>query len=563
MNKYIYIIVLFLFCSCQEESILENKIEAGDTNGLKSTTIHTSISFDWESEPKINLIGYANNILLPWYNGAETQLPFDILKDYKSSDGWVMFYNYCTDAAEAKVGKYYLSFYNIFTGVMRVYYYNTYNVTGASTTFWTVKLENASSLLNSSGYFTNPYSVKPTKPEYYTSNITTNQAKAITRGWNCFDVEFTYDPDFDLRRYNQHMNIGAYDVTTSEVKLDGDVTLSSEGTIISTTSNTSTTQTILNSSVAAAGSSAGTLIKNKLTKDANGNTTKNFFPNLGAAAISSIADGGVSEFVKYGLNLVFGSFLGGGSKETKEVINLKTTGSFRVTGTINTPSSSNILGLSQLLLPGAQSSSSDFFYPSYNQTFGAWNLSKSPVMKYSDETIYFRYKSSGGGTASPYTVVRSFSLDLNSIDVKLNPSISDKIEKYTVKTDLVYYKRFRGDYDLSSVLPNLSHEGQNVSGECIYKDDTKQNETEIILNPSFNLLSIPNVVYGEDWSSSRVEVICKRGGAIPAKGCVVKVTVTLYPKAPYNTSPIVMTRSYLPEYQKTVGTLDYFKYYFQ
>lgn len=29
---------------------------------------------------------------------------------------------------------------------------------------------------------------------------------------------------------------------------------------------------------------------------------------------------------------------------------------------------------------------------------------------------------------------------------------------------------------------------------------------------------------------------------------VVKVTVILYPKAPYNTDPIVMTRSYLPTY---------------
>ncbi|WP_420477419.1 hypothetical protein, partial [Noviherbaspirillum sp. ST9] len=184
-------------------------------------------------------------------------------------------------------------------------------------------------------------------------------------------------------------------------------------------------------------------------------------------------------------------------------------------------------------------------------------------MKYSDETIYFRLKPYPGESQRDYSIIRAFNLDLNSIDVKLNPAIADKIERYEVETKLVYYKRFRGDYDLNSILPNLTSENQAVSGDYIYNDDTKQNETQIIANPSFNLQYIPPFVEGENWSTSRYDVVCRRGGSIPAKGCVVKVTVTLYPKTPYNVTPIVMTRSYLPDYQKTYGTLDYYKDYFK
>lgn len=131
-------------------------------------------------------------VVLPWYNGAASQLSYYIIYDHTKKEGWEMVYNFCTDSNEFE--KYYLMFYNKFTGILRVFYYNKNQVTSGSTTFWQLSFTKTTKLLNSVGYFTFPLSETGAQTTY-TSNITNvDNSKAIFYGWNCFDVELAYDP---------------------------------------------------------------------------------------------------------------------------------------------------------------------------------------------------------------------------------------------------------------------------------------------------------------------------------------------------------------------------------
>ena len=61
----------------------------------------------------------------------------------------------------------------------------------------------------------------------------------------------------------------------------------------------------------------------------------------------------------------------------------------------------------------------------------------------------------------------------------------------------------------------------------------------------------PNPPYGFTISSSDYASIVNRkiqSGFKTLKGAVVRVSVTLYPKEPYNTDPIVTTRTFVPTF---------------
>ena len=161
---------------------------------------------------------------------TSVQLPDFILKDYKKEDGWVLIYNTITSSPIVETSKNYLMFYNKFTGILRVYYNHTNNVGTITTTFWRLALDRSLSVLNASGYFTHPMDSRPSAPEVYVSTINTTPAKAIYRGWNCFDIELCYDNQLAISPTK--MAIAAYSKTNSEIDIAGGIKLSSEGSII-------------------------------------------------------------------------------------------------------------------------------------------------------------------------------------------------------------------------------------------------------------------------------------------------------------------------------------------
>ena len=140
MRRWILAIVILIgIAACQKPEEITFSDEGG-TPLTRSITPGVSPVFDWWDTTTISLSGINNPVTLPWYNGASTQIPYYMLDDYKPEDGWEMVYNYCIDTPPGEEGKYYLLFYNKFTGILRVFYYNNHDVTAANTTLWRLEV---------------------------------------------------------------------------------------------------------------------------------------------------------------------------------------------------------------------------------------------------------------------------------------------------------------------------------------------------------------------------------------------------------------------------------------
>ncbi|MCD8185024.1 MAG: hypothetical protein LUD68_00755, partial [Rikenellaceae bacterium] len=121
MKKLVILVVLLPIFSCSEEMIEWTEPDVPDTRAavLYDSPENHPDYLDWENNAEIELAGYGP-VFLPWHFGG-SDLPFYILKDYTKAQGWELLYNRCYHSE----GKYYLIFYNIFTGMLRTFYYNT------------------------------------------------------------------------------------------------------------------------------------------------------------------------------------------------------------------------------------------------------------------------------------------------------------------------------------------------------------------------------------------------------------------------------------------------------
>ncbi|MCL3850553.1 hypothetical protein M1P97_04495 [Parabacteroides sp. GYB001] len=539
------LLCLFSLLSCEDKvQYLDVEKELVKTRSIPQIT---SSVFDWENTSSIILSGYGNTIL-PWYNASESNIPDFIIKDYKVADGWNMIYNFCNDPVLAKKGKYYLMFYNKFTGILRVFYYNIYNVTNANTTLWKVSLGTQSSMLNSVDHFTLPINDR-TISFAYVSNILDLPTKAIAKGWNCFDIEFCFDPQIGTKE--QKFSIGVYDIKTQNISLKGDINLQSDGTIISLTSRNPASETLSGSSTSF-GKTAADSITNKLGKK--------ILPDLIKGAVSTIISGGVGGLVNAGVNLVFGSFLGKLSTTTplSQSLSFKTIGKVDTNGTITSEQQSNILPVNNLVMPGTITGELDNIMPSYNDVFGVWNLSSSPILQMSDEALWVRKPVLSPEYTAQYDYRRKVKLDESSIDVVINPVVRNLISNYNVKTEVVYYDLYEGDPKWGQKYYSGYTSWLKMTGEGkLYSDD----EYIIYRNPDIDQ-KVPRPYYPQSGLIERVDRFgverwLERGCGVFNPNYVIKVSVTLYPKSPYNTTPIVITRSYIPEYKIVKGLLDY------
>lgn len=88
-----YILLILLLCSCSAENISPlNEISTNrkiDSRAIEQTVSPTLI---WEDTIAISLSGY-NDVILPWYNASDANIPNELLEDYQKRDGWELVYN--------------------------------------------------------------------------------------------------------------------------------------------------------------------------------------------------------------------------------------------------------------------------------------------------------------------------------------------------------------------------------------------------------------------------------------------------------------------------------------
>lgn len=569
--KRIYLVISFLvMISCTNEV---DFIHSSGTNSYQSRVISTTSKvFDWEEITRITL--FENTpVILPWYSGASATIPQCIKNDYKASDGWKLLYNYCTDPAVIEKGKYYLIFYNIFTAKLRGFVYSTNNITGSQTTYWLLHFSEKTPLLNDIGLDTKPLDYIPQETYIYTTNITQNKAKAIGYGWNSFEFDLlTYDPN--LGNKNLYIDISAYDSNENALDVSGSLDLNSEGTIITSASKSLVSQTNNSTNVKL---QIGDNIE-KYYNEFNTITTYSSIDNVHSyrPAIYTLENGLVytdtlpqtrgilgdigkaANLIKKGYNFLTKKF-GGKKSETIEIaksdVKITTNGKVKLQGTLTSIQQSNIYPLSNLLIPGAQPSPNTTILPAYSDPVGVWNLNTTPTIAQNTKSIK-RFLPQGG-TGSGYKGYEyweiPFGYDTSTFKVNFNPALTPYIDKYEVQVDLI------GKDD--NIIPNQQTPPEELFGQQICQNGTTRIVQSVPTNFTSsdkrflfyricdrNLKVIPVKEMGQ---YNNLEVY---DGVFPYNITFeFKVTVTIYPKAPYDTTPIVTTRTF--PYNKSIKKL--------
>lgn len=532
MKKTAVLLLPFLLFSCKKDAIIDiEDVTQKATIDRSNLTTMTTPFFDWENNTDI-LLPDGTRWVLPWNPGSASIVPTFISEDYKKKDGWELIYNLCETPGQ--LGQNYLILYNKFTGILRTYYFLGYDVSVGSDGMWGITVNGTNALLNNSGYFAKAMDSQPSSSFAISTNLTdANIAKAIARGWNAFDVEFTYDNSISAA---STFSISSFNKNIQDISLSGDLDLTSEGTII-----TSSTKNSWGDAANAAAKAGGTKAFEYVTKKVGGTDTSGSVIKVGAAVLATIAQHGVSGIISSGLNLIFGSFIG--KKNTPETttqkIEFKTSGKITLSGTAEGSGGNNVVPASNLLVPGTATGGAFPLLPHYNEKLGSWNITNSPKVIIDKRALYAGpYRNDVGLYSSSATI------DESSFDVEINPSIIGEIDNYEVETNLYYYNKLNGD---SNWIPGYS-QPQFVTdyNQLIYDDgDTeiyKDAHHFVALGP----IPIPNSdpTQEEDYPSITLTSHPKK--------YVVKVTVTLYPKSSYNQEPIVITRSYLPTYEFVV-----------
>jgi len=533
-KNYLYYLVLTLgsLTSCKKNAA-ENLGVLTKPNSLATINTITGVNscFNWETNPYVSLTNGQTRIL-PWYNGATTQIPSFILSDYKKEDGWELLYNFLTGTEN---GQNYLFFYNKFTGIIRTYYFLADDVTAGSNGMWGLSFTNQNALLNNVGYFASPISELSQDPLAISSNLSIDATtKGIARGWNAFDTEITYDPNATVKPIK--MRVFSTTSNISQISLSGDVQLSSSGTIVSVGTKNGL-QDAANSAAKSGGDAAKDYIKSKVKSDSS-----SFIKKIFGNAASVVIGGGVKEIINAGINLLFGSFIGKKSEptSTSQKIEFKTNGTINLIGTISSSSANNVSSIAGLYTPGTQPDLSNFLLPCFDKQLGVWNLESTPVLLTTQQAT-------GGNHLPPDDDLyqRFYMLDASSIKVKINPDLLPEIQSYEVTTDLFYYDQFKGNsnWNNSNVTRPI------LGGILAYQDEANkfyQLQYGAQSGAFMENIRGPIPVPGDPTQDNDLPSIIVDGFN---KNFVVKVTVTIVPKAGYDQTPIVITRSYIPDYQ--------------
>lgn len=520
--------------SCTDTDLVTEK-EGVIVVGSTRTTIPQNIPFIWDdiNNPRINIDGA--QIILPFYSGAPGQLlPPHVVNDYKREDGWVMVYNLITDPYLYQPYRNIFMLYNKFRGILRVFYYNSRTPTHGQVTFAGINFTDPSTkLLNASNVGIYCLPLNQTGPQQvYTTNNIISASKSLCLGWNSFDVEVSYDENYKIKSSN--MGISFNDILSLAVNLNGKVNTQELLSYVETSSSNPMgdfIQSFFNSVGTASGKEAEKFI---FPPNTTGGTR-----DAGAIIISAA----VSSFISNAINALTKSWTSILAKETNtyKTIDIKTASKLTIEGNIGEGIPSRGIGVQNLLVPGTTPNGSTIIKPIYNAPLGVWNLKTLKNVEIGSYTFPTIENIEGGYPTSDdsypfyadvceYVQVKIPTYGVN--DVIINDSILNSISKYEVKSEVFYKKRNNNEDAINdSILLNHSSLWIRNNSEKYYpvkeKHYVEKSYWQYLNSDNFERRQTSSTYFDPSYYKF-----------------ISKVTVLLYPKAPYNTDIVSLTRSF-------------------
>lgn len=410
--KYIYILfVAIFFISCNENLELKQELNAPSMISQEEKLIaypkkqknrSKSIEQEWDGWEKVKLAS-GDSVYVPWNNRyISTTIPVDVRQDVKANHGWDLIAHTVNGYGER--GMNYLIFHNKYTGIMKVFYYlESSQAALQNTAIWKLHFEVPQSCLAFSQTYANLSTNKDIE-DIYLGNITNDDSKGYTLGWNCFQTELAYDPNL----IEGTLQIIPSSMTTSNIDLEGDIEMNTEGLIISATSSN-----IMNGAVKSSANFVGKKAESWVQKAINGNAFKN---------INSLIVKGAGSLVTSGVSSLLGSFIGGFNKEqqTTQSVQLKTNGTVTLGGNIKTLQTGNITPLTFSISPDDIGK------------LGVWSLGEMPILKLDPYAVHERQS-----PECPYIqYYRGANISASAKNYNINPDLLKDIKSYDVKIEL-------------------------------------------------------------------------------------------------------------------------------
>lgn len=315
-----------MFSSQNADSVKEIVAYPKCCNSLTRSNV---LSSGWETWERVTLAS-GETPYTPWnptYSG--TSIPYEVRMDIQPKDGWELIAHTVNGYGER--GMNYLIFHNHYTGILKVFYYlESHSSSLQNTAMWKLHFENPQSFLA----FTDEYarlSTDKSVRDIYLSNITNDDSRGYTAGWNCFQVELAYDPDFT----EGSLQIIPMSMTTSTIKIDGSLEANTKGTIISTTTSNPLSG-VVKGAASLVGSKAEEWVSDAVKKSKFGDKIKK--------ALTS----GAGSLATAGVGAALGSFVSAFSKttQTTQTVQLNTVGKVELQGQIKTLQTGLIMPLS-------------------------------------------------------------------------------------------------------------------------------------------------------------------------------------------------------------------------
>lgn len=509
--------LFLLTCILQGCSVNDENLSLTNECKLENLSLRTYPSNEnWENLNNIKLPS-GSIVNLPWSpNEISTDIPKDIREDIQSKDGWTFVFSNINNSVDP--GNY-IVFYNKFTGILKGFYYLE-NYIQQNNGIWSIKFEGTNKLLNGVDHFTVPIqSYFPPIQSSTVLNISNNNTRGFCYGWNCFQTYLTFDPTYNLSELK--LSISTYNQNTGTITLNGALKSSSKGSIVSTTSTGGLLSNITNGIITQTGESGKTWIGEQFDKKA--------IKNLGLSALT----GGVPSLVSYGLNSIFGSFIGSSSSTNlTQSLQFSTNGSITMSGNTSLPTTGVIPPKSNILIDS-------------EERLGAWNLENDPIFYLNR---YTTIPGSGSGT-EPIKIHSGYYEYPGIIDVdykiKLNPSIENnpQLESWSETSEIVRYEVFLGKKNSVAIMP---------SGTAKQVSDTSDNSDRLIfMDDTTTQISRRNDSFLFYWSASGRpgDVVDLSNSRILKGDHVLKVTVKFNININGVKSTIYSTKTFRPKYE--------------
>lgn len=484
---------------------------------------------EWETWQTIKLPSGAI-VTPPWSNGiVNTAIPEDIRKDVSPKNGWDMIVH-TLDVPD--IGSNYILFHNKFTGVLKVFYYlenNSPNNTG----IWKSIFTNNYQTLFFQDYYALPSSTKYKSgiPDntLHSSNISQNDTKGFTPGWNCYEVELSYNPYFNTG----NLEILPYSLNNSTVSYGGSLEMYSSGAIITRKSNESSLGTLSKSQVELTGNKAISFLQGLLGGE-KGKFITDFLTNP------------VSGALKLGVDKLGGILSKNDS--TVQSLRFSTDGTMIINGTVSTPETVPINNMS---------------IPINNNlvgtNLGAWNLERLPII-YLDPYAEIYPKEVGLDEQERRAKLKADSYVLSIGNVQINPNIRQYITRYSIYTNI--YGMGRGYINLPAYMQEYDLDFGDLqakpSQRCI--EDFSDNDIGFIkdgityYNPSFDyefdiLLTLKEASDDVKYVDMRLPrmYMYSKFGILPVY--IVEVTLKMETSINGNNNTVTSTKVFIPNIQ--------------